>query len=138
MSTPDDGARPGPGQPQYAPPQYGQPQYAQPQYGQPQYPPPQYGQPPYGVAPYPPPGYAYGRPTNTLAVASLVLALTFAPAGLVTGIIARRQIRQTQEQGDGLALAAIIIGGIATAVFVLLIVVWIIAVAAIADQGFAP
>lgn len=131
MSTPDDGVRPAPEQPQY-----GQPQYAQAPYGQPPYAQPQYGQQPYG-APYPPPAF-YGRPTNTLAIVALVLSLTFAPAGLVTGIIARRQIKQSHEEGDGLALAAVIVGGIVTAFFVLMIVIWIIAVIALADQGFAP
>ena len=77
----------------------------------------------------PPPGYpaAYGRPTNTMAILALVLAFVFAPAGLVLGIIARKQIRQTGEDGAGLALAGIIVGGIATALFVLIIVFWIIA-----------
>jgi hypothetical protein len=63
-----------------------------------------------------------------MAILALVLAFVFAPAGLVLGIIARKQIRQTGEQGDGLALAGIIVGGIATALFVLMIVFMIIAV----------
>jgi hypothetical protein len=121
MSTPDDGARyPGEQPPgQYGPPPYGQAPYAQAPYGQ-----APYGQAPYGRPAY---GYPYSRPTNSLAIVSLVLVFVFAPAGLVTGIIARRQIRQTGEDGDGLALAGIIAGGIVTALFVLLIVVWLIA-----------
>jgi Domain of unknown function (DUF4190) len=113
----------------------------QPAYG----PPPGYGplpgypqQPAYG----PPPGYgyppAYGRPTNTMAILALVLAFVFAPAGLILGIVARKQIRQTGEDGDGLALAGIIVGGIFTAIFVLLIVFWIIAVASLANGSFGP
>lgn len=62
--------------------------------------------PQYGAYPPPPP---VGRPTNTLAIVSLVCAFVFAPAGIVCGIIARRQIKQTGESGDGLALAGIII-----------------------------
>jgi hypothetical protein len=130
-------------QPQYAHPRYQQPphgqEYGQQQWGQPGYGQPPYGQAPYGQAPYGP-GYgaAYGRPTNSLAILSLVLAFVFAPAGLITGIIARRQIRRTQEDGDGLALAGIIVGGIVTAFFVLLIVFWILAFAAITNDGFAP
>ncbi|MGY2127490.1 DUF4190 domain-containing protein [Blastococcus sp. SYSU DS0617] len=161
MSTPDDGTasphdggrypgeqppgQPGYGQPGFGPPQYdetrhgqdqyGQGQYGQPPYGQDQYGQGQYGQPAYGQPAY---GHPYGRPTNSLAILSLVLAFVFAPAGLVTGIIARRQIRRTHEDGAGLALAGIIIGGIATAFFVLLIVVWLIALIALADGGFAP
>jgi hypothetical protein len=104
-----------------------------PQYG----PPPGYGQPAYGSPPgygYPPP---YPRPTNVLAILSLVMAFVFAPAGLILGIVARRQIRQTGEDGDGLALAGIIVGGIATAFFVLMIIFWIIAFASLNSNGFS-
>ena len=98
----------------------------------PQYPPPGYGPPGYGVAGYPPPGYPhYGRPTNTMAILALVMAFVFAPAGLVLGIVARRQIRRTGEEGNGLALAGIIVGGIVTAFFVLMIALMIIAFAAL-------
>jgi Domain of unknown function (DUF4190) len=125
------------GQPGYGPPPgYGQ----QPSYG----PPPGYGQqPPYGSPPGygPPPGYppAYARPTNTLAVLALVMAFVFAPAGLILGIVARKQIRRTGEDGAGLALAGIICGGIFTAIFALLIVFWIIAFVAFSSSGsFGP
>jgi hypothetical protein len=64
-----------------------------------------------------------------MAILALVMAFVFAPAGLVLGVIARRQIRQTGEQGDGMALAGIIIGGIFTAFFVLMIVFFVIAFA---------
>jgi hypothetical protein len=79
----------------------------------------------------------YGRPTNTMAILALVMAFVFAPAGLVLGIVARKQIRQTGEEGDGLALAGIIVGGIVTAIFVFLIVLWIIAFAALSSNGFS-
>jgi hypothetical protein len=108
-------------------------------------PPPQYGPPPGYAPPLPgygaPPGYGYPppypRPTNQLAIVSLVLAFVFPPAGLVVGIVARRQIRRTGEDGDGLALAGAIVGGIATALFVLFIVFWIIAFAALSANGFS-
>jgi hypothetical protein len=53
-------------------------------------------------------------PVNTLAVASLVCA--FIPgitwiAAIITGVIARRQIRETGERGDGVATAGIVLGG---------------------------
>jgi hypothetical protein len=60
-----------------------------------------------------------------------VLAFVFAPAGLVLGVVARRQIRQTGEQGDGLALAGIIVGGIVTALFVLGFVVLVVGLVAV-------
>ena len=51
---------------------------------------------------------------NTLAVASLVCALipgiTWI-AAIITGVIARSQIRESGERGDGVATAGIVIGG---------------------------
>ena len=147
MSTDDENLHRGDPPPpplQYGQPQYGQPQYGQPHYLQPQYGQPQHGQPQYGPPGYPPPGYGvpghlpgYPRPTNTMAILALVMAFVFAPAGLVLGIVARRQIRQTGEDGDGLALAGIIVGGIVTAVFAFFIVLWIIAFVALSNNGFS-
>jgi hypothetical protein len=114
-------------------PAYGQPT-GQPGYGQQPYGQQQYGQQPYGQQP----GYApqaYARPTNTMAILALVMAFVFAPAGLILGIVARRQIKQTGEEGEGLALAGIIVGGLFTAIFVLLIVIWIIAIVSISSGG---
>lgn len=81
------------------------------------YPPPYPGYPPYG---YPPP-----RTTNGMAIASLVCSLsgflTFlsAPVGAILGHIARKQIRERGEEGDGMALAGIIVGWIITGLGVL-------------------
>ena len=135
-SSPGSGPPPGYGAPAgYPPPPgYGQPpgHPQQPGYG----PPPGYAAPPYGAPGW---GPAWPRPTNTMAILALVLAFVFAPAGLVLGIVARRQIRETGEEGDGLALAGIIIGAIATAFFVLAIVLWVVAFASFAtSDGFAP
>jgi hypothetical protein len=100
--------------------------------------PPGYGPPPgYGVPPGYPPAF-YRRPTNTLAVLALVMAFVFAPAGLVLGIVARRQIRETGEEGDGLALAGIIVGAIACALVVLGIVLWFVALASLSSVSFGP
>jgi hypothetical protein len=99
---------------------------------------------PYGSAPrrprqaYGPPGWPpYRRPTNTTAVLALVLAFVLAPAGLVLGIVARRQIRETGEGGDGLALAGIIVGGIGTALAVLGFLLFVLALATV-SSSFAP
>src|SRR3954451_22326490 len=95
---------------------------------------PSYGPPP-GYPPYP----AYGPPpTNPMAIAALVCALTIAPVGLGLGIAARRQIRRTGEGGDGLALAAVIIGGVVTGIYVLLIVLLVIGWIALLNSGFGP
>jgi hypothetical protein len=85
----------------------------------------------YGQAPYAPqyaqpyPGYGMQSRTNGLAIASLVCSLAglltciSAPVGIVLGHIARRQIRQTGEQGDGLATAGLWVGYILTVLGVL-------------------
>jgi fatty acid desaturase len=75
------------------------------------------------------------RPTNTLAILALVMAFAFPPAGLVLGIIARKQIRETGEEGDGLALAGIIIGAIALAFIALAVAVPFVLLAGV---GFSP
>jgi hypothetical protein len=118
QGQPPQGQQPQYGQPYGQQPQYGQPQYGQPQYGQPQYGQPQYGQygqqPPYGT-PYQaaPPG------TNIMAILSLVFAFVFAPAGIVLGHVAKRQLRTSGEGGGGLATAGLIISYVFTALWVL-------------------
>jgi Domain of unknown function (DUF4190) len=76
---------------------------------------PPYQQP---YLPYPP-----APPTNGMAVtalvcgvASFVVGITFIPA-IIFGHIAQRQIRQTGEQGGGLALAGLILGYVGGALF---------------------
>jgi hypothetical protein len=131
---------PPPGYPPPPPPGYPAPggavdgAYGQPQYSQPgsvpgaQYPPPSYPPPPYtgtaysGYSGYP---EAQQQPTNRLAIWSLVLSLVGIPlgffiigdlaliAGVVTGIMALAQIKRTNQQGSGLAIAAIAIGAVA-------------------------
>jgi hypothetical protein len=73
-----------------------------------------------------------GQPTNTLAILALVLAFVFAPAGVICGIIAKKQIRESHEQGEGLALAGIIVGSILVALAVLYVVFVIILFAGLA------
>jgi hypothetical protein len=68
-----------------------------------------------------------------MAILALVFAFVFAPAGLVMGILARRQIERTGEDGSGLALAGIIVGSIFTAVYALVIVFWIVALVALSQ-----
>jgi hypothetical protein len=87
--------------------------------------------------PYPPqqPGsYAVARPTNTLAVVSMVLGIASffilpvvgAIAAVITGHMARGQIRQTGEGGSGMALAGLILGYVHLALAVIGIVVVVI------------
>ena len=139
--------------------QYGQPAYGQTgeqqQYGQQTGYGQQYGQTGYGQQPAyaqsggypsgspapgygPPPGYGgYGAaaPTNSLAIVSLVLSLLgfilgfTAIGGVICGHIARRQIRERGEQGDGLALAGLIIGYILIALGVAFVLFFIVLIA---------
>jgi Domain of unknown function (DUF4190) len=94
----------------------------QPDYG-PQQPYPPY-QGPYPAYQGPYPAYPPALTTNGLAIASLVcgvgtfvIGLSFIPA-IICGHIARRQIRQTGEQGGGLALAGLILGYVGGALFI--------------------
>lgn len=119
--------------------------YGQQAYGQPfpaaGYDPAQYGAYPQPGYPQqqPYPGYAaqpYAAPrgTNTMAILALVFGILVAPLGLVFGFVARSQIKKTGEDGDGLALAGIIIGGIFTLLFIAYIVFIVIFFAAVASS----
>lgn len=91
------------------------------------------GYPQPGPGPYQPPDrypYPAKRRTNTMAILALVFAFIFAPAGAVLGVMARREIRRTGEDGWGLATAGMIVGIVSTALAAVLLVVWIIAVIA--------
>ena len=139
MTYPPSGGTPDPYQPpqpygQYEPTPYGQDPYAAPASGAPQYPPA--GQPyeqQFVPSPYGQPQYAYGPQirTNGLAIASLVCSLAglvtciSAPVGIVLGHVAKRQIRQTGEQGEGLANAGLVVGYILTVLGVLVAIVWV-------------
>jgi Domain of unknown function (DUF4190)/Domain of unknown function (DUF1707) len=84
--------------------------------------------PPVPVSPYQPPMAAQPG-TNGMAIASLACGIgqivggPFAGiAAIVLGHQARRRIRQTGEQGDGLAVAGLVLGYIGTVGLVLLLV----------------
>jgi Domain of unknown function (DUF4190) len=129
---PTDPTAPASGQPYGQPPSSGQPYGQPPASGQP------YGQPttgqPYGQPGYQqPPGYGYGAPgyvpvagTNTLAILALVFAFIFSPAAIVLGHLAKKQIRQTGEQGEGLATAGLWLGYIFTGLGVLICAIYVI------------
>lgn len=59
---------------------------------------------------------------NMMAVLALVFAFVFAPLGIVFGFIGRNQIKQTGEQGKGMALAGIILGAVFLVLSLLLFV----------------
>jgi len=115
------------------PPPYGQPPghghpggYAPPGYQPPGYPPVPMGQPPY---PYPYP-YQQTIGTNGLAIASMVLGILWiywigSVLALVFGYVARNQIRERNQGGDGMAIAGIVLGwiGIGTLILVVILAV---------------
>lgn len=108
--------------------------------------PQQSAQNPAGATPY---GYGaapYGTPqqNHTLAIVSLICSIAgivvcgpAAIAGVITGHMARRRIRENPSAytGDGMALAGLIIGWIMTALFVVVVIGVIIAVVLGASQG---
>ncbi|WP_018351525.1 DUF4190 domain-containing protein [Longispora albida] len=126
---PNSPQQPGYGQPsgydQGGYPQYDQPYSAPPSTGAPYDPYAQqqgYGQPPGYQQPYAQQPYGYAQPargTNTMAILSLVFAFVFAPVGIVLGHMAKKQIAQTGEDGDGLATAGLVCSYIFTGLWVL-------------------
>jgi Domain of unknown function (DUF4190) len=124
--------------PSWPPPQYPDPTSGAPNYGG--YGTPTSGAPGYGAPASP--AYGYGAPmvpvapkTNGMAIAALVCALAglvtcvSAPVGAILGHVARRQIRERGEGGDGMALTGIIVGWILTGLglaYLIFVVVFVI------------
>jgi hypothetical protein len=83
-------------------------------------------------------GYGYGAPmpvrqTNGLAVAAMVVSLASillcgypAIVGAIMGHVARRQIRERGEGGDGMALTGVIVGWIVFALSILVTLAYVI------------
>lgn len=106
-----------------------------------------YATPGYPAPGYPAPGYppAYGYPaptrTNSLALAALILSVVgvttciTAPVGAILGHVARGQIRERGEEGDGMAKAAIIVGWILTGLMLLAIVAYILIIVFAVSQS---
>jgi hypothetical protein len=75
----------------------------------------------------------YTAPTNQLAIIALAAAILSwvlfpvfgALVAIVTGHIARGQIRRTGESGKGLALAALVIGYVHLVVVFVAAIVWV-------------
>lgn len=115
----------------------------------PSYPPPPSSYPPPSAYPPPPSGYPPSAPyqpgypiapqshTNGLAIGSLVASILAIPlalfcfgfggavaaiAGIVMGVVALNQIKQSGDQGRGLALSGVIIGGVALVLGLILII----------------
>ena len=140
-SSEDAGSHDRPGRPAYDP-------YASPGPPPPPYPPPGYS-PELGYG-YPGYGYPPGVPTNGKATAALVIGITtlvlswccgFGLVGIVAivlGARARNEIARSggRQEGDGLALAGIITGAVATVIGVAALVAIGIALARTGGSGF--
>jgi hypothetical protein len=111
----------------------GQPQPQQPVY-------------PQSVQPASYPGYGYGQPvavaptqsTNGLAIASLIVSLAglftcglTSLVGAILGHVARKQIRERGEGGDGLALGGIISGWIIFGLAAIGLVIYLVLIVAV-------
>lgn len=88
--------------------------------------------------PYPPQFYGYQyppprRPMNGMAIAAMVLGIVgvCSPVGLlglIFGTIARRQIAERGEEGDGFAITGVVLGWIAVAAtvfWILYVIFWV-------------
>lgn len=110
----------GEGVPPYPPPPYG----TSPAYGSP----PGYGtQPPYGTPPtyggYPSPA---GQSTDGVSVTALVTGLLqLNVVALVLGIVGLNRVRRTGNQGRGMAIAGIVLGGLQTLAIIVVVVLFV-------------
>lgn len=147
-TTPNPPTPPGYAQPDYPQPVYQQPGYPEFGYQQPGYPPPpagylqQYatGGYPYAQNPYAQDPYAPARPTGTngKAIAALVTSLAGIVfcglpsfVGVVLGVMAMRETKRTGQEGYGLALAGVIVGAIVTVLSVLVVIAYVVGIAAV-------
>ena len=82
---------------------------------------------------YPPAVYVAAPPTNSLAVVSLVAGIlswllcpiVAAIVAVVTGHLARSQIRTSGESGGGLAIAGLVLGYVHLLVWAVIAVFWL-------------
>ena len=86
------------------------------------------------------------RQTNNLATVSLIAGIigwTAMPligsiVAIVTGHLARKQIRESHgmEEGNGLALGGLVLGYLHVAAWIVGVLVWVLAVVGIIGLGF--
>lgn len=112
---------------QYDPYQQSQPYSGQPYSGQP------YSGQPYSAQPYVQQPYVVtqSRGTNTMAILALIFGIVVPLLGIIFGHVAKSQIKNTGEDGDGLATAGLIIGYIHMGLWVAGCCVYFVFIAAI-------
>jgi hypothetical protein len=117
-------------EPPYDP--YQQQPYQQP-YQQPQSPYPYQQQPAFPQS-YPPPMTSGGQ-TNVMAILSLVFAFVFWPLAIVFGHVAKKQIKERGDDGDGLATAGLILGYVFGAIGLVVCAFWVVAFVLLANHS---
>ena len=153
FGMPPSSAAPGYGMPGTSPaPGYGMP----PIYGAPPQPayalPPVYGEVPAGYGmpqPYYPYPVAVHRPYDGMAIASLVLSCAAALGlcvygiggvlgivGAILGHVARSRLKRNGRDGDGLALAGIIVGWALAAISAVIVAVLVVLIVRSGDDSF--
>ncbi len=75
------------------------------------------------AGPYPP-----VQKTNSMAIAALVSSLVLSPLGIVFGHISLSQIKRTNEDGRGLAIAGLVIGYVGTAIAATYLIIVLVAI----------
>ena len=120
-------------------PPYEQQPYQQQPSGQQPYQQPGYGQQGYSAQPYPqqPYGGVASRPTNSLAIVSLISGIagwTLVPllgsiVAIITGHMAKRQIAVTGDEGSGMATAGLVIGYVFVGLAVIGLVLFVLVLA---------
>lgn len=73
--------------------------------------------------------------TNVLAIVGFVLSFLVTIAGLICCVIARKQIRESDEKGMGFATAGMIISIVGIALSVLLVIIYIGIIGAAVSAG---
>ena len=81
------------------------------------------------------PGYAIQRPTNGFAIASLVLGIVWvywigSILALIFGYVARKQIRERNENGGGMAIAGIVLGWVGLGILAIILILPVISMGA--------
>ena len=101
------------------------------------------GRPYYGPQGQPYPPYSAAPPTNGMAITALVcgiaafvVGITFIPA-IIFGHMAQRQIRRTGERGESLALGGLVLGYVAGALFVGLVLSFLVIAIKVGHSGSA-
>ncbi|GAA0998202.1 DUF4190 domain-containing protein [Subtercola frigoramans] len=75
--------------------------------------------------------------TNVISIVALVLSIIgFTVVGIILGFVGLNQVKKTGEAGRGLAIAAIVIGFIELVLGIILIIVYVAALASISASGY--